>query len=132
MAELGKMCIEIRKRFGAMVLLLSQLNDKIEGERRRDPDAPNLHYPLKTDIHGSKQLYHAADVVMVVHQPALLGLETYGRKNLPTRNLVALHCLKNRHGQAGITLLKNNLRHGTFEDWDGGDTPARRDNPYGL
>lgn len=132
LAELGKMCIEIRKRFGAMVILLSQLNDKIEGEKRRDPDSPNLHYPLKTDIHGSKQLYHAADVVMVLHQPALLGLESYGRKNLPTQNLVALHCLKNRHGQAAITLLKNNLRHGTFEDWDSGDTPARRDNPYGL
>lgn len=132
LAELGKISIEIRKRFGAMVLLLSQLNDKIEGEKRRDPDSPNLHYPLKTDIHGSKQLYHAADIVMVIHQPSLLGLESYGRKNLPTRNLVALHCLKNRHGQAGITLLKNNLRHGIFEDWDSGDTPARRDNPYGL
>jgi replicative DNA helicase len=132
MAELGKISIEMRKRFGAMILLLSQLNDKIEGDKRRDPDSPNLHYPLKTDIHGSKQLYHAADVVMVIHQPSLLGLESYGRKNLPTRNLVALHCLKNRHGQAAIALLKNNLRHGTFEDWDGGDSPARRDNPYGL
>jgi replicative DNA helicase len=132
LAEFGKLCIQIRKKFGALIILVSQLNDKIEGEKRRDPDCPNLHYPLKTDIHGSKQLYHAADVVLVIHQPQLLGLESYGRKNLPTRDLVALHCLKNRHGQAGVTLLKNDLRHGTFNDWDGDATSARRSNPYGL
>jgi replicative DNA helicase len=118
LAELGKMCIEIRKRYGAMVLLLSQLNDKIEGDRRRDPDVPNLHYPMKTDIHGSKQLYHAADCVLVIHQPSLLGLEYYGRRNIPTQNLVALHCLKNRHGQTALTLLTNNLKNGSFEEYD--------------
>lgn len=118
LAELGKMFIQMRKEYGIMVILLSQLNDKIEGEHRRNPDSPALHYPMKTDIHGSKQLYHAADVVMVLHQPQLLGLVNYGRNNLPTADLVALHCLKNRHGQASIVLLKNKLRHGTFEDWD--------------
>ncbi len=50
LAELGKMCIEIRKRFNAMILLVSQLNDKIEGDKRRDPDIPTLHYPMKTDV----------------------------------------------------------------------------------
>jgi len=132
LAELGKLFIQLRKEYGVMVLLLSQLNDKIESEQRRNPDSPALHYPLKTDIHGSKQLYHAADVVMVIHQPCLLGLTHYGRNNIPTQNLIALHCLKNRHGQASIVLLKNNLRHGTFEDWDAPSENAQGSRPrYG-
>lgn len=131
LANLGKMFIEMRKKYGIMFIVLSQLNDKIESEQRRNPDAPALHYPIKTDIHGSKQLYHAADVVMVLHQPQLLGLVYYGRNNIPTQNLVALHCLKNRHGQASIVLLKNNLRHGTFDDWDSPDTTGARRPTYG-
>lgn len=131
LAGLGKMFIEMRKKYGIMFLVLSQLNDKIESEQRRNPDAPALHYPLKTDIHGSKQLYHAADVVMVLHQPQLLGLTYYGRNQIPTANLVALHCLKNRHGQASIVLLKNNLRHGTFENWDDNGSSGASRPTYG-
>lgn len=129
LAELGKMCIEIRKRFNAMILLISQLNDKIEGDKRRDPDIPTLHYPMKTDIHGSKQLYHAADCVLVIHQPSLLGLEHYGRRNIPTQNLVALHCLKNRHGQTALTLLTNNLKNGTFDEYESTSSPAQNTRP---
>ena len=117
-AELGKVFITLRKRFPIMFISLGQLNDKIESEKRRDPDAPHLHYPTKTDIHGSKQLYHAMDTVMVLHQPAELGIESYGRRGIPTRDLVALHYLKQRHSQSGIVLLKNNLKNGTFEDYE--------------
>lgn len=131
LAELGRLAIALRKRFNVCLILLSQLNDKIEGDKRRDPEMPSLHYPMKTDIHGSKQLYHASDVVMVLHQPALMGLEYYGRRNLPTQDLVALHCLKNRNGQAGITLLKNNLKHGTFTDYDE-PTSGSRATPYSF
>lgn len=118
LAGLGKLFIEIRKEFNTMNILLGQLNDKIESEKRLDPTNPSLHYPTKTDIHGSKQLYHAADVVMVIHQPSLLHLEYYGKKDIPTADLVALHVLKNRKGEQGLTLLKNNLANGRFEEWN--------------
>ena len=101
-----------------MNILLGQLNDKIESEKRLDPTNPSLHYPTKTDIHGSKQIYHAVDVAMVIHQPSLLHLEYYGKKDIPTNNLVALHVLKNRKGEQGLTLLKNNLVNGKFDEWD--------------
>ncbi|HAH22470.1 MAG TPA: hypothetical protein DCL77_01665 [Prolixibacteraceae bacterium] len=117
-AEVSKLFIQIRKEFHTMNLLVSQLNDKIEGENRRDPSKPSLHYPTKTDLHGSKQGYQAADCVLVIHCPELLNLEYYGKENFPTRGLVALHQIKQRHGIAGFTLMRNNLESGTFEDWE--------------
>lgn len=117
-AGLGKLFIEIRKEFNTLNILLGQLNDKIESEKRLDPTNPSLHYPTKTDIHGSKQMYHAVDVVMVIHQPSLLHLEYYGKKDIPTEGLVALHILKNRKGEQGLTLLRNNLAHGRFDEWN--------------
>lgn len=117
-AKFAKIAIEIRKTYGATGIYLGQLNDKIESEKRRDPSAFVLHYPTKTDIHGSKQIYHAMDAVMVVHQPELLNLEYYGRKKIPTKDLIALHLLKNRRGKTGLILLKNNLELGTIEEYD--------------
>lgn len=122
LAELGKMFIQVRKEFGTMNILLCQLNDKIESAIRRDPGAASLHFPTKTDIHGSKQLYHATDVCLVVHQPALLGLEVYGKHHVPTitetgRNLVALHILKNRHGTQGYVRLISHLDEGRIIEW---------------
>lgn len=52
-AEVSKLFIQIRKEFRTLNILVGQLNDKIEDARRRDPSAPGLHYPTKTDIHGS-------------------------------------------------------------------------------
>lgn len=112
LAELGKMLIQLKKDLGVCFIVLGQLNDKIESEKRRDPTNPTLHFPTKTDIHGSKQLYHAADVVMVIHQPALLNIDAYGKKRYPTENLIVLHYLKQRNGMQGYTLLRNDLEKG--------------------
>lgn len=122
LAELGKMFIKIRKDFNTMNIMLCQLNDKIESAIRRDPGAASLHFPTKTDIHGSKQLYHACDVCLVVHQPALLGLEVYGKNHVPTvteqgKNLIALHILKNRHGTQGYVRLISHLDEGRITEW---------------
>ena len=122
LAELGKMFIDIRKEYNTLNILLSQLNDKIESSSRRDPSVPSLHFPTKTDIHGSKQLYHAADVCLVLHQPALLGLEVYGPDRVPTmtedgKNLIAMHVLKNRHGTQGYTRMIANLENGRIDPW---------------
>ena len=122
LAELAKMFIQVRKEFGTLNILLCQLNDKIESAIRRDPGAASLHFPTKTDIHGSKQLYHATDVCLVVHQPALLGLEVYGKHHVPTitesgKNLVALHILKNRHGTQGYVRLISHLDEGRIIEW---------------
>ena len=112
LSELGKMFIRLKKEMGLLTILLGQLNDKIEGERRRDPTNPALHFPTKTDIHGSKQLYHASDAVIVIHQPSLLNLEYYGKQNIPTKDLIVLHLLKQRNGAQGFVLMDNLLSQG--------------------
>jgi len=125
LAELGKMFIDVRKKYNTLNILLCQLNDKIEASSRRDPSVPSLHFPTKTDIHGSKQLYHSADVCLVMHQPALLGLEVYGPDRVPTitpentgsKNLIAMHVLKNRHGTQGYTRMIANLENGRIDNW---------------
>lgn len=98
-----------------MVILLAQLNADIEDPKRIQN--PSLHYPLKRDIHGSKKLYHASDVVIVVHQPRELGIDSYGPKGIPTDRLVAVHCIKYRSGKTGFSRLWNDLDIGKFTDW---------------
>lgn len=112
LSALGKMCIALKKEFNICFIILGQMNDKIEGEKRRDPTNPALHYPTKTDIHGSKQLYHASDVVIIIHQPALLNLEYYGKKNIPTKDLIVIHCIKQRNGLQYNVLMDNDLGNG--------------------
>ncbi len=115
MASLGKMFIDIRKEFNTLNILLCQLNDKIEDPRRLSN--PSMHYPTKTDIHGSKQLYHAADGVFVIHRPELLHLDFYGPKRHEVNGLIAFHILKFRKGQPGMTRLREDLGNGAIHTW---------------
>lgn len=114
-ADLGKMFITIRKDLQPLVILLGQFNDKIEDPKRITTNI--LHYPRKTDIHGSKQLFQAVDVVLTCYQPALIGIDSYGPKGYPTENLIAVHLLKMRKGEPGLIRLKSDFRNGTFTDW---------------
>jgi replicative DNA helicase len=114
LAELGKMFIEIRKDLGSLIIMLGQLNDKIEDPRRREPA---LHYPTKTDIHGSKQMYHAADMVLVIHRPEMMNITTYGPRGYPTDGALFLHALKMRKGDIGLSRLRQNYAKGQIEEW---------------
>ena len=114
-SDLGKIFIKIRKDLRPLTILLGQFNDKIEDPKRIT--TPILHYPRKTDIHGSKQLFQAVDVVMTCYQPALIGIDSYGPKGYMTQNLVAAHLLKMRKGEPGLIRLEADFKKGTFNDW---------------
>lgn len=115
LSELGKMLIGIRKELQICIIALGQLNDKIEDPRRR---SPVLHYPTKTDIHGSKQLYHAADFVLVLHMPSMLNITSYGPKEYPTDHALFLHQLKARKGEVGLVRLREDFAHGNIMQWE--------------
>lgn len=112
-SNMARLSIRLKKEFGAMVIFLSQLNDKIEQvERIKEP---MLHYPQKTDIHGSKAIYMAADSLFVLHRPERLGIVHYGRKNWETKDLVVWHLLKSRlHGNESIIKMKQDFEHGNL------------------
>jgi replicative DNA helicase len=115
LAKTAIKAIQWRKKYGIMYLLLGQLNDKLEQiERIR---FPNLHYPKKTDIHGSKQLYWACDNVLVAHAPEMLDILKYGVAGYDTEKLLALHLLKTRDGEVGLIRLKRMLEQGRIIEW---------------
>ena len=51
--HVARLALYFRKKYRAMVIILGQLNDKIEQPERIKN--PMLHFPTKTDIHGSKR-----------------------------------------------------------------------------
>ena len=112
-SRLSRLALKLRKRYGAMIILLGQLNDKIEQPDRLQ--TPQMHYPMKTDIHGAKSVYMAADDVIVIHAPEKLGLTNYGPRNFPTENLVAWHILKSRHaGNVGLIRMRQEFNKGNL------------------
>ncbi len=120
LAETGKMFMLIKKRFGAMGILLGQLNTNIEKDERQSTvqNKKFLHFPKKSDIHGSAQIYHAADFVIVINQPSMLGIDLYGLGNHPTKDLIAWHLIKARKGTPKYIRLKQNLNRGEINEWN--------------
>lgn len=116
LANLARLEIDVRKQFKSLNIIVSQLNDKIEDPKRIANKA--LHFPTKTDIHGSKQMYWACDYVWVAHRPESLNIEKYGRMHYPTEGLIAMHLIKSRKGVPGLVRLKEKLSEGKIIQWE--------------
>ena len=115
--RLSRMFLSVRKKIESMNLLVVQLNDKIEDPQRIS--SPALHYPKKMDIHGAKAVFRDADAVIVLHAPEKLGIELYGRKQYPTKDLIAFHLLKGRMMGDGVVIrLKSYLGQGKITQWE--------------
>ena len=104
-----------------MVILLGQLNGNIEIPERLTKKTN--HFPVRTDIHGSNQLYNAMDNVLIPHRPELLGITNYSRFNLVTTDLVHGCLLKSRFGQAGDLWFKQELQKGNLKELDFNEIP---------
>jgi len=114
--QMSRLALVLKKKYGAMVIMLGQLNDKLEQPERLK--TPQLQYPTKTDIHGGKSIYAIADTVIIIHRPELLNLQTYGPKFYPTKDLIVLHFLKSRlNGSEGVLRMRQDFSHGTLLMW---------------
>lgn len=114
--RVSRLGLTLKKEYGAMVILLGQLNDKLE-----QPDRikiPQLQYPKKMDIHGGKSIYMIADTVIIIHRPESLNITKYGPHFYDTKDLVCWHFLKSRlNGTEGIVRMKQNFAEGTLIPW---------------
>ena len=120
MFGLARLAIYLKKK-GYMVLFIGQLNNEIEKlERIRNPEG---HFPIKSDIYAQAQLFNACDTVLTIHQPELLGILFYGRKQYSTAGLMHLQVLKQRFGHVGSAWLYNALNKGRIYEF----TPTRKD-----
>lgn len=99
MANTAKFAMNAKKILGCMVIFLNQLNGNIEASVRKEN--PNLHYPQKTDVHCGNQLFWACDDVWIFHRPELLEIDVYGKRKIPTKDLIHGLQVKSRFGTTG-------------------------------
>jgi len=115
--RMSRLALMLKKTYGAMVIVLGQMNDKIEAPERIK--TPQLQYPKKTDIHGGKSIYMIGDSVIIINRPELLHIEKYGPRFYPTKDLVVWHFLKSRlNGTEGVIRMKQDFAHGTLHLWE--------------
>jgi replicative DNA helicase len=115
-SNLQRMFME-RKKYGRIsIIQLSQLNREIEDKDR--VNNPSMHYPMRRDIFGSDSLFQTSDYVIVLHRPEIIGIEEYGPKKLPVKNIIYMHFLKNREGEPKILSFENNLKYNRIDEVD--------------
>lgn len=126
-ADLYRMTIGVKKEMSSvgikvLFIYLSQLNRSIETpERVLNPD---LHFPNRTDLFGSSDIFMCSDYVLVIHKPAILGLVSYGPKTeqfpkgIPVWNpkdrqqaMIYFHLLKQRTGEPKILSMLDNFKY---------------------
>jgi replicative DNA helicase len=115
-SELQRTFIELKKYGRMTIIQLSQLNRNIESSDRIANNS--MHYPMRKDIFASDSIFHASDYLMVIHSPEKIGIEAYGLKGLPVKDLIYLHIIKNRDGGTGILVFKNNLKYNNLVETD--------------
>jgi hypothetical protein len=76
----------------------------------------SLHYPMRSDVFGSEAVFQASDYLIVLHRPVILGIPYYGINNIPTDDIIFLHCLKNRDGETGVIYFKDNLKYNRMDE----------------
>lgn len=114
--DLQKMFM-IKKKVGLTTIFqISQMNRNIEMSDRITN--PAMHYPIRSDIFGSDAVYQASDYLIVLHRPELLGIEAYGPKNLPVKDMIYMHFLKVREGEPKILVFENNLKYNTLNEYN--------------
>lgn len=116
-SSLSSMMLKKRKKINSMNILISQLNADIEETQRiMNPD---LHYPKKKDLHGSKAVYRDCDICLILHTPEKLGITSYGKAEYDTRDKVFNHILKDRMGGAsGVIEMLQDYANGNLIELD--------------
>ena len=105
----------LKKFMKISFVILSQLNRYIEdGDRLTDP---GQQFPKKKDLFGGDSIYQFSDMVMISHNPFMMGIELYGTKQWPTEGMLYWHFLKIREGQPMVARMVNNLKYNRVDDY---------------
>lgn len=112
--NLEKMLIEAKKVGKTSILQISQMNRNIESSERQNN--PGMHYPMRSDLSSSDAIFQASDYVIIIHRPEILGLEQYGPNNLPVKDCIYIHFLKNRDGEVKILKFFNELKFNNIRE----------------
>lgn len=117
LAKLQYLFMEMKKYSRNTIIQLSQMNRNIESVERIQNIS--MHFPMRTDIFGGDSVFQASDYVMVIHRPELIIKHgRYGPDNLPIKNLIYIHFLKNREGELAIIPFINRLKYNRIDETD--------------
>ena len=114
--DLEKVLIEVKKVGKTSILQISQMNRNIESPERLNNSS--MHYPQRGDLSSSDAVFQGSDYVIVIHRPEVLGLTSYGVYNLPVKDYVYIHFLKNREGELRILKFINDLKFNNLKEPD--------------
>lgn len=110
--QLQKVLIALRKLKKVSIIQVAQMNRNIETLERIK--TPQFHFPQRSDIAAADTIFHASDIIVVVHRPETLGIISYGLSFVDTKNIIFLHILKNRGGKQAVIKVENKL---DTQDW---------------
>jgi len=112
--DLEKELIAAKKVGKTSIIQISQMNRNIESPERLNNSS--MHYPQRSDLSSSDAVFQASDYIIIIHRPEVLGLLTYGSKNLPVKDCIYLHFLKNREGEVKILKFINDLKYNNLKE----------------
>lgn len=100
--SLAKMMTEMKK-YKIIFIVLSQLNRDVESADRQK-NGTYGNYLFDSDIYGGDALLQHADLVLGINNPTKYNLTQYGPEKfiIDKKNMLAIHFLKNRHGEASV------------------------------
>ncbi len=99
----------LAKELNCPVVLLSQLNREAEG---RYAGRPQLN-----DLRESGAIEQDADIVILLHRPALSKIATDKESGYPTEGLGILTAAKHRNGETGTVYFSHNKSMTKIEDY---------------
>lgn len=115
-------CNHLKKKYGLVNILLSQLNRKTVDDFN---SSKKYRAPDESDIFGADAVYQYSDICLLLHRPSLFGVTKYSIDDvsgLPisvdTKNLMVGELIKNRDGKQGTFLYKANLAVNSIEEME--------------
>lgn len=112
-AQVSRKAKMLAKELNVPVILLSQLNRDSEGR----PD----NRPALSDLRESGAIEQDADIVLLLHRPALYGRVTDRKTSYPTEGLGIAIVAKNRNGETGEVYFSHNKSLTKIGDYTPGD-----------
>lgn len=100
---------ELAKQLNIPVIILAQLN--------RNQTKAQDGRPSKSDLRESGSLEQDADRILLIWRPYQYKVLEYGKKRLPTENMVVYIGAKGRHFGPGEFLLRHNESFTRFEEF---------------
>jgi replicative DNA helicase len=113
-SDISKTFMYLKKKIDCTNIILSQVKRDADGPERRE----EYFIPRISDLVWSSELEQDADVILFLHNLSEFNLETFEKYKVED-DMYVLSISKNRDGESGIILLRQDLAHNNFAEYEG-------------